>query len=218
MGIISARVFWHPCSELLQRDAKVGQNSRFKILYSRFPKSFHQCSYLVAKYYFYVVQKAIINGKEFEITSNEHELFVNGNAVKWDLVNVSEGYFHILHDSKGYRAEVVKQDAAAKTVVIKINGHSYSVALKDQFDLLLEKMGMSAVATSKINNVKAPMPGLIIDLKVKVGDSVKIGDQLLILEAMKMENILKAQGEGIVKSVKVKKGDSVEKGQILVEF
>ena len=79
-------------------------------------------------------------------------------------------------------------------------------------------MGMSAVATGKINNIKAPMPGLIIDLKVKIGDSVKTGDQLLILEAMKMENILKAQGEGIVKNVKVKKGDSVEKGQVLIEF
>lgn len=164
------------------------------------------------------MQKAIINDKEFEISTNEQVLFVNGNPVKWDLVNVSEGYFHILYNNKGYRAEVVKQDAAAKTVVIKINGHSYSVALKDQFDLLLEKMGMSAVTTSKINNIKAPMPGLIIDLKVKIGDSVKSGDQLLVLEAMKMENILKTQGEGIVKNVKVKKGDSVEKGQVLIEF
>ena len=56
------------------------------------------------------------------------------------------------------------------------------------------------------------------DLKVKVGDLVKPGDQLLILEAMKMENILKSQGEGTVRNVKVKKGDTVEKGQVLVEF
>jgi biotin carboxyl carrier protein len=62
------------------------------------------------------------------------------------------------------------------------------------------------------------MPGLIIDLKVKVGDKVKTGDALLILEAMKMENILKSPGDGTVKNVTVKKGDSVEKGHILVEF
>jgi biotin carboxyl carrier protein len=62
------------------------------------------------------------------------------------------------------------------------------------------------------------MPGLIIDLKVKAGDAVKPGDQLLILEAMKMENILKSQGEGTVKTVKVNKGDTVEKGQVLIEF
>jgi biotin carboxyl carrier protein len=59
---------------------------------------------------------------------------------------------------------------------------------------------------------------LIIDLKVKVGDSVTTGDVLLILEAMKMENILKATGDGVVKEVKAKKGDSVEKGQVLIEF
>jgi biotin carboxyl carrier protein len=164
------------------------------------------------------MQKATINGKDFEITSNDEGLFVNGKAIQWNVTNVSEDYFHILHNNKGYRAEVVKQDALTKTVVIKINGHNYTVALKDRFDLLLEKMGMSAAAASKINNIKAPMPGLIIDLKVKVGDIVKPGDQLLILEAMKMENLLKASGEGTVKNLKVKKGDSVEKGQVLVEF
>jgi len=62
------------------------------------------------------------------------------------------------------------------------------------------------------------MPGLIIDLKIKAGDTVKSGDQLLILEAMKMENIIKSPGDGIVKFIKVKKGDSVEKGQVLLEF
>jgi biotin carboxyl carrier protein len=164
------------------------------------------------------MQQAIVNGKNFEIIENGQGFIVNGDNLQWNLTKVSEDYFHLLYNNKSYRAEVVKQDAATKTVVVKINGHSYSVGLKDQFDLLLEKMGMSAAIISKINNIKAPMPGLIIDLKVKVGDVVKIGDQLLILEAMKMENILKAQGEGTVKNVKVKKGDSVEKGQILVEF
>ncbi len=62
------------------------------------------------------------------------------------------------------------------------------------------------------------MPGLIIDLRVKDGDAVMPGDPLLILEAMKMENMIKASAAGIVKSVKVKKGDSVEKNQVLIEF
>jgi biotin carboxyl carrier protein len=83
---------------------------------------------------------------------------------------------------------------------------------------LLEKMGISAANAGKVNNIKAPMPGLIITLKVAVGDTVKAGDQLLILEAMKMENILKSPGDGVVKKIKVKKGDSVEKNQVLIEF
>jgi biotin carboxyl carrier protein len=90
--------------------------------------------------------------------------------------------------------------------------------MQDKFDLLLEKMGMNASASGKVNNIKAPMPGLIIDLRVKDGDLVKAGDPLLILEAMKMENIIKSPGEGVVKSVKVKKGAGVEKGQVLIEF
>ena len=62
------------------------------------------------------------------------------------------------------------------------------------------------------------MPGLILDLKVKPGDEVKKGDIVLILEAMKMENIIKSPGDGLVKSVKVKLKDSVEKNQILIQF
>ena len=162
--------------------------------------------------------KATVNGKTFDIDSSAEETVVNGNPLKWDLVKISDGYFHILHENKSYRAEVVSTDADTKTITIKINGRKYPVQLKDKFDLLLEKMGMTNASAGKINNIKAPMPGLIIDLKVQVGDVVKIGDQVLILEAMKMENILKSPGEGTVKNVKVKKGDRVEKGQVLVEF
>jgi biotin carboxyl carrier protein len=99
-----------------------------------------------------------------------------------------------------------------------VNGRNYQVILKDQFDLLLEKMGLNNTSSGKVNNIKAPMPGLIIDMRVSAGDMVKSGDSLLILEAMKMENIIKSPGEGIVKSVKVKKGESVEKNQVLIEF
>jgi len=162
--------------------------------------------------------KATVNNKIFEIESSEHGLLVNGQPQPWDLVKIADGYFHILFNSKSYRAEVIKNDPETKTFTFKINGHNYTVTLKDKFDVLLEKMGMHNTVGNKVNNIKAPMPGLIIDLKIKVGDTVKQGDPLLILEAMKMENILKSPGDGIVKTLKVKKGDSVEKGQVLVEF
>lgn len=165
-----------------------------------------------------IMHKATVNNKVFEIDSDESGWLVNGEPQAWDLVQVADGYFHILYKNKSYRAEVVKTDAETKSFTLKINGHLYEVSLKDKFDLLLEKMGMNNVTSNKVNSIKAPMPGLIIDLKIKVGDSVQPGDALLILEAMKMENILKSPGEGVVKNVKVKKGDSVEKGQILVEF
>ncbi len=162
--------------------------------------------------------KTTVNQSSYEIMPSEEGWQVDGKPVQWDLVKVSDTYFHIIHDQKSFRAEVVKADYASKAFIIKINGHKYSVNVKDKFELLLEKMGMNVGAANKVNSIKAPMPGLIIDLKVKVGDEVKTGDQLLILEAMKMENIIKSPGDGTVKKVKIEKGNSVEKGQVLIEF
>ena len=159
-----------------------------------------------------------VNGKNFEIVKNDESFLINGEPFEWDIVKISEDYFHILYKNKSYRAEVVKADRATKTFQFKINNKIHTVEVKDKFDLLLEKMGMTSGASAKINNIKAPMPGLVIDLKVKAGDTVKVGDPLLILEAMKMENILKSPGDGTIKNVKIKKGESVEKGQILIEF
>ena len=153
-----------------------------------------------------------------EVELTDQGITLDGKPFSWDIVELTDGYFHILHNNKSYKAEVVKADKATKTFTLKINNHIHTTEVKDKFDLLLEKLGMNNSTAGKVNSVKAPMPGLIIDLKVKSGDTVKAGDQLLILEAMKMENILKSPGEGVVKSVKVKKGDTVEKNQVLIEF
>ena len=162
--------------------------------------------------------KATVNKQDFNIENNNDQLIVDGNVVAWDIVKISNEYFHILIKNESYRAEVIKADPITKSFVLKINGKIYSVDLKDKFDLLLEKMGLNNGLSGKANNIKAPMPGLIVDLRVKPGDNVKPGDALLILEAMKMENLIKATAESVVKSVKVAKGDSVEKNQILIEF
>lgn len=161
---------------------------------------------------------AFVNNRSFTIASSADGLLVNGEKLNWDIVEINKGYFHIIHNSQSYRAEVVEADPVTKAFTIKINGNKYEVIVKDRFDMLLEKLGMNNSSAGSINFVKAPMPGLIVELKVAAGDTVAAGDPLLILEAMKMENILKAAGQGTVRNVKVKKGDSVEKGQILIEF
>jgi biotin carboxyl carrier protein len=162
--------------------------------------------------------KASVNKKEFDVELVDGSIAINGSPLSWNAVEIKQGHFHILHDNKSYNAEVVSVEHTTKSVTLKVNNHRYKVDLKDKFDLLLEKMGISSASAGKVNSVKAPMPGLIVTLKVGEGDVVKAGDQLLILEAMKMENILKSVGDGVVKKILVKKGDSVEKNQILIEF
>lgn len=167
--------------------------------------------------------KGTINKKEFNIElsnteSGDEQWLIDGNPLSWDVRALGKDNYHIIYKNKGFRAEVVKIDRESKTVDLTINGKPYSIQLRDKFDLLLENMGMNNLATAKVNTVKAPMPGLIIDLRVKAGDTVKVGEPLLVLEAMKMENIIKASGDGTVKQVKIKKGDSVEKNQVLIEF
>lgn len=165
------------------------------------------------------MSKVTVNKKtSLDVEFAHAGITIDGKSFIWDIVQLSEGYFHILHNKKSYKAEVVKADKSTKTFTFKINNHIHTVEVKDKFDLLLEKLGMNNASVGKVNNIKAPMPGLIIDMKVKAGNTVKAGDPLLILEAMKMENILKSPGEGTVKSVKVKKGDTVEKNQVLIEF
>lgn len=162
--------------------------------------------------------KATVNRNSLKVTLDDSSISVNGLPLNWDLIRVSDGFFHILLENKSYSAEVVRVENLTKSVILNINGRLYSVQIKDKFDLLLDELGMNSGTAGKVNNIKAPMPGLIIDLRVKEGELVKIGDPLLVLEAMKMENILKSPGDGIVKSIKVKRGDSVEKNQIMIEF
>ena len=143
---------------------------------------------------------------------------LNGQPFAWDIADLGEGRFHVLHEGRSYNAEIVEADYATKIIVLKINGQRVELSAKDRFDLLLERLGMSNAATVKVNELKAPMPGLIVDIRVEPGQAVLKGDPLLVLEAMKMENILKASADGTVSSIKVALRDNVQKGQVLVQF
>jgi biotin carboxyl carrier protein len=158
--------------------------------------------------------KINVNDQNFEVENQQ----LNGQPFAWDLARLDDNRFHILQNNQSYNAEVVEANYTDKIFKIKVNGSIYQVSAKDKLDLLLEKMGMSAATKAKVNKIEAPMPGLIWEIKVKVGDHVQAGDVVLVLVAMKMENALKSAGEGIVKSIKVNKGDSVEKKQLLIEF
>jgi biotin carboxyl carrier protein len=162
--------------------------------------------------------KATINTQTFDIQSDKTGVTVNSQPFNWDLVEIKNGNFHILYNNRSFNAEVLEADYQSKSFLIKINNHKHSISVKDRFDLLLDQLGMSNANSAKVNDLKAPMPGLIVDIKVQVGDTVKKGDTILILEAMKMENVLKSVGDGIVKNIKIIPKQNVEKNQVLIEF
>ncbi len=162
--------------------------------------------------------KAIVHDQTFDVVSEKETLTLNGQPLLWDVAEVRLGTFHVLHEGRSYTAEVLSADFETKTFTLRINGKTYPVQLKDRFDLLLDQLGMSNAAAGKTTQIKAPMPGLIVEIRVHPGQSVAKGDTVLILEAMKMENILKAPGDVVVKAVRVQPRENVEKGQVLVEF
>jgi biotin carboxyl carrier protein len=143
---------------------------------------------------------------------------LNGKSFLWDVLEIKKGKFHIVKDSKSYNAEVIKTNAEEKTFVININGNNYSLQVKDKYDELLKNLGLDNLNTKKVNEVKAPMPGLVLDIRVNVGDTVNKGDAILVLEAMKMENIIKSPTDGTISKINVKKGVAVEKNQVLINF
>ena len=146
------------------------------------------------------------------------EVFVNGAKAEWNAVVTGENKFSIIQDNISYNAEIVNVNTEEKSLSIRINNNIYNVNVKDRFDILLAQMGMTNATATKANDLKAPMPGLVLKINVAEGQAVKKGDSLLILEAMKMENVLKAAGDGVVKTIKVKTKDAVEKGQLLIQI
>lgn len=147
---------------------------------------------------------------EYELSAQEIESL--------DVSEVSSTQFHILKDHRSFKAQIVKADFIKRSYSIKVNSNSYEISIFNELDLLIEQMGLSLGSSRPLNDLIAPMPGLILDVKVQAGDQVRAGEYLLVLEAMKMENTLTAPRDGVVKSVAVKKGQSVEKNQLLIEI
>jgi biotin carboxyl carrier protein len=153
-----------------------------------------------------------------DVQAGPEGLLLNQKPFEWDLLELSPHSFHILHQHRSYRVELLKADYEAKSFVVRIGSREYHLQAQDRYDLLLEKMGIGGAQKSALNHIKAPMPGLILEVKVQAGDVVRKGDPLIILEAMKMENIIKSPGDGKVKLVKAQQGKNVEKNQVLIEF
>jgi len=144
--------------------------------------------------------------------------FDQSDVDQLDASKTKENNYHIIHESDAFNAEIIYADFLNKKYQVKINANIYDVKINNDLDILIKEMGLSLGSSQLQNTVKAPMPGLILDIKCNEGDSVKEGDYVMVLEAMKMENTLVAPKDGIVKSINAEKGESVSKNKLLIEF
>ncbi|MEM9023801.1 MAG: acetyl-CoA carboxylase biotin carboxyl carrier protein subunit [Bacteroidota bacterium] len=164
----------------------------------------------------------INHGKDrHEVVFEDNDLnqgTLNGQPFSMDLAALQPGSYHLILRNRSFNLDVEKLDRTEKKAVIRVNGQRFEFAIKDRMDQLLERLGMSDLASKKVQALKAPMPGLVLDVLVQEGDTIEPEAPLVVLEAMKMENILKAPVGTTVKSVPVAKGQTVEKGQVLINF
>lgn len=157
---------------------------------------------------------------DFVVTVDQHSDFPldESDIQNLDFIQIGESSYHLIHDNQSFLIDVLSVDLQQKTLTLRISGKTFDIRIADQYDFLVKKMGLSSVVVHKIKEVKAPMPGLVLDILTTPGQTIQQGDALLILEAMKMENIIKSPGDGVIKTIKVDKGQPVEKGVVLIEL
>ena len=134
-----------------------------------------------------------------------------------DLVRTGPSTFSLVRNGRSHRVLLLKEDKETGTLRLRIGAHTYTVQLQDDRTRLMHTLGLDKAAT-KVKEIKAPMPGMVLNIIVKPGDVFKKNDPILVLEAMKMENMIKAPGDATVSAVHAEKGKAVEKGQLLVSF
>lgn len=150
---------------------------------------------------------------------NIHDFELNSENIKnLDIVSTSEKTAHAIVKNQSYHINFIDSDFQNKTYTIEIDGAVHQVVINTPLDQLIKEMGLSLGSVQTDDEVYAPMPGIILEVHVKEGDSVSQGDYLCVLEAMKMENALTAPRDGIIKSANISEGDTVDKGKLLIEF
>ncbi len=147
-----------------------------------------------------------IDGVEVEPSS--------GAEVHW----TDRDFFEVIYQGKSFKGEILNRDIENRKLRLKLNHRVFELKKSFVLDDLIAELGLDKVKVKQLKEITSPMPGRILNIQVQVGDHVKVGEPILSLEAMKMENILKSDGEGVVKSVVIAKDQVVDKGELLIEF
>jgi biotin carboxyl carrier protein len=157
------------------------------------------------------------NNKAYQVKANEFIFsFTQTQADSSELVKISPRTFHLIHNHRSVTASLSEDNG--KKLRIEMEGESFEIEIRDELDQVLDQMGFSSASNKQIREIRAPMPGLVLEIIVKDGQEINEGDKILILEAMKMENSILIHTGAKVKRVAVITGQAVEIGQVLVEL
>ena len=165
----------------------------------------------------------ILNGKEtlktdIQFKNDSFEGKVQDMLTSGSFIKINPFQYHLIYNNTSYNVDLIKMNAEEKTLVLKINSTKFAIKIQDKYDELLKSLGMDNLSSKKISDIKAPMPGMVLNILVEEGVAVKKGDALVVLEAMKMENILKSPNDGVIKKIVASKGRAVEKNEVLIQF
>jgi len=156
----------------------------------------------------------------YKVKVNSNYLFdIDTDAItKINTSQLNKNEYHLLKNNKAHNVKVVDSNLNLKSYVVEVNGNSYEVQIENDLDQLIADMGFSVGSSKKIDTIKAPMPGLILEIIVKDGQDVTEGENLVILEAMKMENVITSPRDGKIKSIEVQQGDAIDKNALILKF
>ena len=161
---------------------------------------------------------AKISDKEFNITlqnkGEELDVTVEGEAIPVELIRIGgTNTYSFLMNNQSYEVEINKNETS---YMVHHRGKTYKCFVEDE-RLTRIRSSLKKKSQSYLEKeIKSPMPGLVVDIEVKVGQQLKTGQGVIIIEAMKMENEIKASTDAVVKEIKVKPKQAVEMGQTLI--
>ena len=157
-----------------------------------------------------------INDKTYTIEINDdHHMQVDGIDYEVEFHRIAnQPTYSLIINGQSYVAFISEHESNWQVL---LRGRLYEALVEDEREKRLKAAaGVVMGSASGDFNLKAPMPGMVVAVPVSEGLAVKKGDNLIILESMKMQNELKSPREGVVTRIKVKTGDSVEQNQIMV--
>ena len=159
--------------------------------------------------------RAVVGDRTFDLSFEDDQVLVNGEAKPYSFEVLRDGHASLIVD--GTSLPVSVEAVGEGRMRVTIAGRRTEVEVKDERDLLVDKFGLGEDEAGG-GAVRAPMPGLVLEVLVEEGETVEAEQGLLVLEAMKMENELTAPSGGVVEAIHVETGASVDKEALLIEI